>query len=177
MNNNVWQEGRPETVYDAFVQAERCHGERPFLCVLPEVAGIYGIPPGELTYSAARAQVESLASRFAAAGYGRGHRIGLLLENRPAYFLTWFALNALGASVVPINPDLRASELQYLIGHSDITAAVVLPARKDDIAAAAGASGKAVAVMSPDDDIAPASTTAATVRPALGRNEECAVLY
>jgi len=177
MNNNVWQEGRPETVYDAFVQAERCHGERPFLCVLPEVAGIYGIPPGELTYSAARAQVESLASRFAAAGYGRGHRIGLLLENRPAYFLTWFALNALGASVVPINPDLRASELQYLIGHSDITAAVVLPARKDDIAAAAGASGKAVAVMSPDDDIAPALTTAATVRPALGRNEECAVLY
>jgi len=177
MNNNVWQEGRPETVYDAFVQAERCHGERPFLCVLPEVAGIYCIPPGELTYSAARAQVESLASRFAAAGYGRGHRIGLLLENRPAYFLTWFALNALGASVVPINPDLRASELQYLIGHSDITAAVVLPARKDDIAAAAGASGKAVAVMSPDDDIAPALTTAATVRPALGRNEECAVLY
>ena len=32
-----------------------------------------------------------------------GHRVGLMLENRPAAFLHWFALNALGASVVPLN--------------------------------------------------------------------------
>ncbi len=44
-----------------------------------------------------------------------GQRVGLLLENRPAFFEHWFALNALGVSVVPINPDLRAGELEYLI--------------------------------------------------------------
>jgi acyl-CoA synthetase (AMP-forming)/AMP-acid ligase II len=176
MNNNIWQKARPETVYDAFVHAQQAHGERPFLCVLPEVAAVYGIAAGELTYSEARVQVDSIASRFAAAGYGCGHRVGLLLESRPLYFLTWLALNALGVSVVPINPDLRARELEYLVGHSEMTAAVVLPARKADILAAARSSGNAVAVMSPGEQIAPASTTAAG-RAALRRNEECAVLY
>ena len=176
MNNNIWQEGRPETVYDAFVQAQRCHGDRPFLCVLPEVAAVYGIAAGELTYSEARIQVDGIASRFAAAGYGRGHRVGLLLENRPLYFFTWFALNALGVSVVPINPDLRARELEYLIGHSEITAAVVLPSRKEDIVAAAREAGKEVAVMCPDDEIVRAPTTAFP-RTALSRNDECTVLY
>ncbi len=176
MNNDIWQAGRPETVYDAFLQAQRAHGEKPFLCVLPEVAAAYGIAAGELTYSEARALVDGIASRFAGAGYGRGHRVGLLLESRPLYFFTWFALNALGVSVVPINPDLRASELEYLIGHSEMTAAVVLPSRKDDIVAAARKSGKAVAVMSPEEDIAPASTTASH-RTAMRRDEECAVLY
>jgi hypothetical protein len=33
------------------------------------------------------------------------------LENRPAAFLRWFALNGVGASVVPINSDLRPDAL------------------------------------------------------------------
>ena len=176
MNNNIWQENRPETVYDAFVLAQRRYGERPFLCVLPEVAAVYGINPGELTYADARVQVDSLADRLAAAGYGCGHRVGLLLQNRPLYFLTWFALNALGVSVVPINPDLRSGELEYLIGHSEITAAIVLPERKDDIVAAARKVGREVAVFSPDDEIVRAPPTAAA-NMTLSRQTECAVLY
>jgi hypothetical protein len=83
MNNNIWQGSRPVTVYDAFVLAQRRHGERPFLCVLPEVAAVYGIDAGELTYSQAGVQVDRLADRLGAAGYGCGHRVGLLLQNRP----------------------------------------------------------------------------------------------
>ena len=60
-----------------------------------------------------------------------------LLENRPAFFLHWFALNALGVSVVPINPDLRAAELEYLTGHSEIALAVALPGRHAELLAAA----------------------------------------
>ncbi len=176
MNNNIWQENRPETVYDAFVLAQRRYGERPFLCVLPEVAAVYGINPGELTYADARAQVDILADRLAGAGYGCGQRVGLLLQNRPLYFLTWFALNALGVSVVPINPDLRPAELEYLIGHADIVAAIVLPERKGDIVAAARKVGRQVAVMSPDDEIVRAPPTAAA-NGTLSRHTECAVLY
>lgn len=176
MNESVWRHARPETVYDAFVQAQVRHGDRPFLCVLPEVAAVYGIAPGELTYSAARAQVDSLASRFAAAGYGRGHRVGLLLENRPLYFLAWLALNALGVSVVPVSSDLGAAELRYLLDHSEMSAALVLPRRKDDIVAAAREAGRAVAVMSIDDEIVRAPTPALAA-PGPGREAECAVLY
>ena len=62
------------------------------------------------------AQVDALRERYAAAGYGHGHRAGLLLENRPAFFLHWFALNALGVCVVPINAELRSAELRVPAG-------------------------------------------------------------
>ena len=59
-----------------------------------------------------RAEVERLRAAYAAAGYGHGHRVGLLLENRPAFLFHWFALNALGVSVVPINAEMRSAELE-----------------------------------------------------------------
>ena len=58
-------------------------------------------------------------------------RVALLLENRPDYFLFWLALNRLRASVVPINPDLRASELEYLIGHAEPALIITIPGRID----------------------------------------------
>src|SRR3546814_15828318 len=82
---------------------------------MEETARAYEIGTGEISYRDALARIESLKARYGAAGYGHGHRAGLLLENRPASFLHWFALNALGVSVVPINSDLRAAELEYLI--------------------------------------------------------------
>jgi acyl-CoA synthetase (AMP-forming)/AMP-acid ligase II len=42
-----------------------------------------------------------------------------LLENRPEFFVWLLALNRIGASVVPVNPDLRHSELTYMAGHSE----------------------------------------------------------
>ena len=48
---------------------------------------------------------QTLAKRYEQAGYGLGHRVALLVENRPDYFIHLFALNAVGASVVPVNPD------------------------------------------------------------------------
>src|SRR4051812_28650842 len=177
MSNPIWQSGRPESVYEALVQAERHYGDRPFLCVLPEVASVYGLRAGELTYYVVKTLVDELAERFGSAGYGPGHRVGLLLENRPLYFLSWFALNSLGVSVVPINPDLRAAELQYLVAHSDIVAAVVLPERAVDIEAAAGAVGRAVAVITPDDNPMAAPLVRASRSSGRKRDEECAVLY
>jgi acyl-CoA synthetase (AMP-forming)/AMP-acid ligase II len=61
-----------------------------------------------------------LADCYAAAGYGVGHRVGLMLDNRPAAFLHWLALNRLGTSVVPLHSDLRLAELAYLMQHSGI---------------------------------------------------------
>ena len=125
------------TVHQAFRDSAARHGAQPFLCILPETAEAYGIAAGELAYGAAAEAIETLRAAYARAGYGHGHRAGLLLENRPAFFLHWFALNALGVSVVPINPDLRAAELEYLTGHSEIALAVALPGRHAELLAAA----------------------------------------
>ncbi len=93
------------------------------------------------------------ASHYAQAGYGRGHRVGLLLENRPAFLLHWFALNALGCSIVPLNPDLRSLELAYVIAHSELVAIVAIASRHAALREAAGERG--VPISGPDDPPAP----------------------
>ncbi len=165
------------TVYQAFLDtAARC-GQNPFLCILPETAGAYGVAAGEIGYAGAAAAIETLKLAYARAGYGHGHRAGLLLENRPAFFLHWFALNALGVSVVPINPDLRAAELEYLAGHSEIALAVALPARHGELRDAAARAGRPLAVMGPDDAPPPAPFAAPLAGSAPGELTECALLY
>jgi acyl-CoA synthetase (AMP-forming)/AMP-acid ligase II len=140
------------TVFRAFRRVATAHPERPVLSILPEVAARYGIAPVELGYGRALDAVEAIATRIQAAGYGHGHRAGLLLENRPAFFLTWLALNALGVSVVPINGELRAAELDYLIGHSGLCLAIALPSRVEDLRAAAARVGAEVCVVPSHDD-------------------------
>ena len=137
------------TVFEAFAAAGRHWGDRPFVLVLPEVAQTYGIATGEIGYREAGRRVDDLARAYERAGYRSGHRVGLLLENRPAFLWHWFALNRLGASVVPINPDLQALDLRYLVAHSEIAAAVAPPPRQADLAAAAD--GKPLAITAPED--------------------------
>ena len=166
----------PATVFEAFARTAARHGGRPFLAVLPETAQAYGIAAGEIGYGEAQARIAALTAAYRARGYGGGHRVGILMENRPGFFLHWFALNALGVSLVPVNPDMRAAELEYLIGHSEIVAAVVIPSRQGDVAAAAKAIGRNIPVVGPDDE--PAAIDVAMPRPGSpDRDSECALLY
>ena len=167
----------PNTIHQAFSLAAQRWATQPFLCILPETASIYGIAAGEIGYADAARRVEALRAAYAASGYGHGHRVGLLLENRPDFFLHWFALNALGVSVVPINPDMRAAELEYLIGHSEILLAVALPERHADLIAAAEAAGRPFQTMSADSAPPPAAFPAPLAGSEPGELSECALLY
>ncbi|WP_404864177.1 AMP-binding protein [Georhizobium sp. MAB10] len=138
------------TVFTALRSAAERWPDRPFLNVLEETARIYGIDAREWTYAEALREVECLRDAYAAAGYTAGGRVMLLMENRPAFFLHWFALNALGLSVVPVNPDLQSSELQYMAGHAEPVLAVAIPARIADLEKASLASGVGFPVIAPD---------------------------
>ena len=166
-----------DTVAAAFEESAVQFAQRPFLCVLPETADIYRVASGELLYADARARIAALRAAYAAAGYGHGHRVGLLLENRPAFFLHWFALNGLGVSVVPINAELRAAELEYLIGHSEIALAVALPSRREALKAAAHAAQRPLALMGADDAPPRAAFAAPLADRAIDVQTECALLY
>lgn len=168
----------PATVFACFAATAAQHGAQPFLHILPETARYYGIEAGAITYGETLRQVGQLAERYRAAGYGHGHRAGLLLENRPAFFLHWLALNALGVSVVPINSDMRAAELDYLLTHSELCLAVVLPERAADLRAAADRACRAVVIVGPDADQALARAPCpAPQAGAPGIDTECALLY
>jgi acyl-CoA synthetase (AMP-forming)/AMP-acid ligase II len=125
------------TVHAAFSKVASRRGDADFLAVDSVTAQTYGIPVGTRSWREVAGEVDRLLGAYAAAGYGHGHRVGLLLENRPAFFTHWLALNALGASIVPINADMGPLEWSYLVGHSEMSLAVVLPNREAALRAAA----------------------------------------
>jgi acyl-CoA synthetase (AMP-forming)/AMP-acid ligase II len=156
------------TVFETFLRAARAHADRAFLSVTHDTAAAYQIEPGEITYAQALDAVLTLRTRYDEAGYGPGQRVGLLLENRPAFLLHWFALNALGVSIVPLNPDLRVIELSYVIAHSELATVVAIPSRHPALRQAAG--DRPVPVTAPDE-------TPATVTKRGSAGDEAALLY
>ena len=117
------------TVYQQFASTAAKYGADEFLYIDAVTAATYGMSTQSISWGEAAQRVEALVSKYKAAGYGHGHRVGLLLENRPEFILHWMALNALGASVVPMSAEMRSAELTYLIGHSEIVLAVSIPSR------------------------------------------------
>ena len=168
-------------VYQRFAATAAEHPQNHGLWVESVTAANYGIPAGGIRWGEAAAEVERLRAAYAAAGYGHGHRVALLLENRPAFLFHWLALNANGCSAVPLHADLRAAELEYLVGHSEAVLAVVLPARVADLQAAASAAGQACAVVAHEGvghgPLPPAQTPAPRAGQTVGLASECALLY
>jgi acyl-CoA synthetase (AMP-forming)/AMP-acid ligase II len=164
------------SVHQALAAAADRWPERPFLNVLEETATAYGITAREWTYADAFAEVERLRAAYEAAGYRHGQRVMLLMENRPEFFLHWFALNGLGLSVVPINPDLRSAELEYIAGHAEPVLAVAIASRVADLEEASRASGIGFPTVTPDVALPPApSGSAEPFTPSL--RDEAAMLY
>src|SRR5262249_20983879 len=108
---------------------------------------------------------------YQAAGYGRGQRIGLMLENRPTFLLHWLALNGLGTGVVPLNPELRPAELDYLVHHSEIVLGVAAAPHL----AALRRVARDIPVVA--DDATPPPTSEPRPGQAADRATECALLY
>jgi len=137
------------TVYETFANTARRWPTRPVFNVLQETADIYAITAGEHTYARVLERVDSIAQELATAGLREGSRILLLLENRPDFFVYWLAMNQLGISVVPVNPDLRAAELAYLLGHAEPSLAVSIASHVPLLQSAARAAGIDLPVIEP----------------------------
>jgi len=135
------------TVAEAFgIMAER-HPEKDCIC-LPAMAGREYHPDGiTWSYAEIAAQARALREAYAAAGYGHGHRIALMFDNRPTFVVHWLALNALGVSVVPVNQDSTAHEIATLLTRSHAILAVTLPGRTELFRRAAELMEKAPALV------------------------------
>src|SRR6185295_1115629 len=154
------------TIGAIFAAAVASHGGRPFLAVPPNASRSY-LPDGiEITYAEAAARIAELAAIYRAAGYGLGHRVATLLENRPEYVLHKFALNAIGACCVPINPDYRAGETAYLLEHCRPDLILTLASRLSQVSEAlAQSSHRAPTIISDTFD---ARSLVQASRPAQG---------
>ncbi|WP_342131224.1 AMP-binding protein [Hydrogenophaga sp. OTU3427] len=152
------------TVGEVFQQAVRRYGEHPFIAVPANPARAYAAEGLEWTYADVGEAVQALSERYAAAGYGQGHRVGLLLENRPEHFVHKLAMNALGVCCVPLNPDHRPLEMAYVIDHAQLDLVVVLDhmAPLLELALAHGVHRPAIAGLQDSTGRLPAPARAAT---------------
>ena len=170
------RDGPAETVFSRFAATAARFPDKPFLHVLPETAAVYGIEAGDITYAQMYAAAALRRSALAAANIGMGTRIGLLLENRPVFLEIFLAANSLGASIVPINPDLRSAELEYLVSHSEMALAFVTAQRREEVSAAAISGGNPIACITPEEGC-PALPRPAAANAELGPATEAALLY
>jgi acyl-CoA synthetase (AMP-forming)/AMP-acid ligase II len=167
------------TVFEAFARTAAAHPDNDFLCV-PARADRSWCPDGQtLTYADTARRITTLRDRYHAAGYRAGQRIALLLENRPDFLIHFLSLNALGVSIVPINPDYQADEMAYLLTHSEASLVVSIPERIEGLRTAAAMSGAQLFVMDGtiENPAIPPPRTAVETRVQAGRSTECALLY
>ena len=92
------------TVHQVFAATAARTPQAEFLFTESVTAAAYGIAAGAIYWGDAAAEIDRLRAAYAQAGYGHGHRVGLLLENRPAFIFHWLALNALALLGTVANP-------------------------------------------------------------------------
>ena len=103
------------TLADRLEHQARELGERPFL--------IYG--EQVLSYLEVDARANQMAHTFYANGLRAGDVCALAMENRPAFFCTWFGLVKLGVVVAFINTQVSGRPLLHALQTTDAKALVV----------------------------------------------------
>ena len=132
------------TIGEAFERAVSAYSARSFLAVPAGEHRIYHRGGYEIDFANAGRQVSALCETYRLLGYGHGHRVAMLLDNRPEHYLHKLAMNTLGICCVPVNPDYRANEIAYLLDSSKVDLAIVPDERHDQFSA-----GRAAAAHKP----------------------------
>lgn len=98
---------------------------------------------GETTLS--YAQFASAAARMATfldrAGIAPGDRVGIMLPNTPAFAVVFYGILSRGAVAVPMNPLLKAREIEFYLANTGAKAIFATPAFAEEATTAASAAG------------------------------------
>ena len=165
------------TVYQVLRESVSKHASRPFLHIPAVASKSYADEAIDYSYQEMADLVEAQKLIYSAGGYGLGHRVALVLDNRGQFFVHWFALNALGVSVVPVNSEMTTDEIAYLLGHSESCLVISLPEHIPAIAEALASAKIKLPLLDANESgsIPAARTTAQAGVP--GADTECALLY
>jgi len=98
----------PLTIPEAFAAVAARRPDHPFI--------VFG--DAEISYAKAHDRIGRVAAGLARLGVARGDRVACYLGNCPEFLWTWFGVNALGATLVPINTAFRVDEARYPVEHA-----------------------------------------------------------
>ena len=90
-----------------------------------------------VSYGALRAQVEAMADALAAAGIGRGDRVGTALPNGLPAIVSFLAASMAGTAA-PLNPAYREEEFRFFLEDTSAKILLLPPDGAQDVRRAAG---------------------------------------
>ena len=166
------------TIWRAFLDSADRHGERPFLRAPAGSTAAYADGAIEYSYAGARAAATRLAAGYRNAGIAAGERVAIAFDSRLDVYLHLLALNALGASVVPLNLGGTDDEVRYVVEHSDAVLVTGAAEHEDRLRAIATASATAVRfAASHEIDAGDAVDAGEFANPVGDRRSEAGLLY
>jgi long-chain acyl-CoA synthetase len=138
-----------EPVYHLLEASVRRFGDRPCLDFLGK----------GYSYSEVGALARRAAKGFAALGVRKGTRVGLMLPNCPYYVIAYYAVLAIGGTVVNLNPLYAPPEIRHLVEDAGVEVILTLDLKPHYalLAPLLGPSGIRKIVLCPMADILPAA--------------------
>ncbi|MFT7575960.1 MAG: acyl-CoA synthetase (AMP-forming)/AMP-acid ligase II [Limisphaerales bacterium] len=170
-----------DTIGGAFDRVAGTFANHDFMVVPKDVGRRYYSGGFTHTFYSASSVVDDLTVALRGKGYGHGHRIAVLLENRPEMLLLKLACNKLGVSWVPLNPDYRTAEMAYVLRDSDAVLVVTVASHEDTVRAAVDEAGIAAQMALWGDDAGltdlPMAVALAPIGGAVDAQSEASLLY
>ncbi|UCG62115.1 MAG: AMP-binding protein [Candidatus Zixiibacteriota bacterium] len=111
----------PRTLFEAF---QKSAGKAPEQIALKGDGG----KGKNYTYREVSELIARLANGLLTPEFASCIEIGLLSENRPEWPITYLAITAAGKTVVPLDANLKPSEMAYIVNHAGL--AVIFTSRK-----------------------------------------------
>ncbi len=116
-----------QTLLQFFEKRSQEFEKNDFLIIPRDESRLYHPQGYQINFGQASQVVRDWMQVLDRAGYGHGHRVAVLLGNRPEMLLLKLALSGLGISWVPVNPDYRPEEVRYLLQDSGAVLAIASP--------------------------------------------------
>ncbi len=104
-----------QTISKVFKKASQLWPEAPFF-ISPQNQNRSKI---EISYRDAHELSNQYSEKLRQCGYGLNQRIAVLLGNSPHHYIIKLALNCIGVSCVPLNPESSPSEIAFILKHSE----------------------------------------------------------
>lgn len=80
---------------------------------------------GATTYGELLERTNTVALQLEALGIGKGDKVALLFPNHPEFVACFFAVVGIGGVVVPVNPLLKAEEIEHILCDSGARALIL----------------------------------------------------
>ncbi|HMA32432.1 MAG TPA: AMP-binding protein, partial [Casimicrobiaceae bacterium] len=106
----------------------------------------------ELTYAGLRESSLRLAAFLADRGIAAGERVATFMGNGLQTARLFIGVMYAGRVVTPLNLLAQASQLDYVLAHSDARLVFVAPAERERLAASAARAGRAIEIVTVDPD-------------------------